>query len=329
MATRKRLTLHDIARDLGTSTATVSYALNNSGRVSPEVTRKVVDYAEKVGYRTNRLAKATRTGRTETIGLVLPTLTNPFFPEIAQAVHEAAKKQGYSVFLVDCQLSEEDEKDGIERLADYNIDGIIWCPLEDHSVSSVNVDCPVVLFDRPVKGYDSVFADFAKGGRLQGEHAIANGHGKIGILSGPTRSPGAVSRRKGLYKALKDQCDIAWDFSMEYGLDIPEHFQEPVAGSDVSCIICANDTLAIALLRLMKKSGKQVPQDVSIIGFDDIDWASLVTPPLTTIELPIRETGYQAFELLFHRLQEPDAKTKHVILDVNLLERESFTRYAD
>ena len=320
---KKRVTTQDIAHRAGVSKATVSYVLNGTGSVSAEMKEKVLSLAKEMGYQENRLAKATRTGKTSTIGLVLPDLSNPFFPEMAQAVVNAASAKGYSVFLVDAMNSSEEEAIGVKRLIEYAIEGIIWCPIDDEAIEKHNLSCPVVVLDRPITGFDSVYANSVKGGELQGQAVKQFGHKRIGVLSGPDRSPGARMRREGLYATLADDVKVAFDYSTDYSVNIPDEIAAKVLASDVSCVVTANDTLAIGLLRLYHQHGVRVPEDVSIIGFDDIDWADLVSPPLTTIKLPIRDMGTTAFDILLNRLAEPDGAKREMILDVSLLERQS------
>lgn len=323
---KKRITTQDIATRAGVSKATVSYVLNGTGSVSPEMKEKVLALAKEMGYQENRLAKATRTGKTHTIGLVLPDLCNPFFPEMAQSVVDTASKCGYSVFLVDARNSAEEERLGIGRLLEYAIEGLIWCPINDESIKEQNLICPVVMTERPIPGFDNVYADSQLGGQLQASLAKNSGHRKIGILSGPERSTAARMRKQGLYDALGDEVEIVWDLSLEYGINIPNDYAEKILGSDVSCVIAANDTLAIGLLRMYSQHNVSVPNEVSVIGFDAIDWSDLVTPSLTTINLPIRQIGVSAFETLLWRIENPDEPVKDVKLPVEALERNSLIK---
>ncbi|WP_317929011.1 LacI family DNA-binding transcriptional regulator [Halioxenophilus sp. WMMB6] len=325
---KKRVTTQDIAKRAGVSKATVSYVLNGTGSVSPEMKAKILALASEMGYQENRLAKATRTGKTHTIGLVVPDLCNPFFPEMAQAVVDAASCQGYSVFLVDARNSPEEEALGVGRLLEYAIEGLIWCPIDDDSVTKHNLTCPVVMTERPIPGFDNVYADSHSGGKLQGQLVLSHGHTDIGILSGPERSPVANLRKQGLYEALQGKVDVAWDFPVEYGITIPEEIAEQILASDVSCVVAANDTLAIGLLRLYHEHGIAVPDQVSIIGFDHIDWSDLVFPPLTTIALPISQLGTTAFETLLKRLENPELADQDIKLGVSVLQRESLAERA-
>lgn len=319
----KRVTTQDIADAAGVSKATVSYVFNGSGSVSEKTKARILQLARELGYQENKLAKATRTGKTHTIGLVLPDLCNPFFPELAQSIVETAGQQGYTVLLVDACNDLKEEVDGINRLLAYSIEGLIWCPIEDESVKRVNIPCPVVMIDRPIEGYDSVFADSHKGGQLQASLLSRHGHRKVGLLSGPNRSPSAQMRRQGFLEALSGEIDLAWEYELEYSVDIPEIVKEQVLSSDVTCVVAANDTLAVGLLKELHKAGINVPEDISIIGFDDIHWADLVYPALTTVKLPIREIGSTAFDVLFNKIEEPKASLQARVLDVEVVNRES------
>jgi len=324
---KNRVTTQDIAAKAGVSKATVSYVLNDTGSVSAEVTKRVLAYAKELGYQENRLAKATRTGKTNIVGLVLPDLCNPFFPKMAQAVVNAASQKDYSVFLVDARNSLEEEATGISRLTQYAIEGLIWCPLHDaHSIERNKFSCPVVMTDRSIPGFGCVCANSQKGGQLQAELVKKYGHKRIGVLTGPERSLSAQIRRKGLYESLTADIEVVWDYSLEYELSIPKDIADKILNSDISCIVAANDTLAIGVLRLLHGAGIKVPEQISIIGFDAIEWSDLVSPPLSTIELPIQEIGTAAFDILLKRLANPDAAIREVMLDVNVIERGSIAR---
>lgn len=327
ISAKKRITTKDIAQKAGVSKATVSYALNGTGSVSAEMVKRIHDIAESMGYEENRLAKATRTGTTRTIGLVLPDLCNPFFPEMAQAVVETASEQGYSVLLVDARNSFDEEALGLRRLVGYSVDGIIWCPLDDRHIQKYNFNCPVVITDRFVDGFDCVYANSLKGGELQAHLINTKGHQNIGLLSGPERSTSSRERRKGFYKTLGKRTQVEWDYSLEYTIEIPDAVAQQIVSSKVTCVAAANDTLAIGLLRLYHSAGIRVPEDVSIIGFDDISWSNLVTPPLSTIKLPIREMGSKSFETLVKRINDRNTPVREVILDVSLQERDSVRPY--
>lgn len=314
----KRVTTQHIAERAGVSKATVSYAMNGTGSVSPETVKRIHAIAEELGYQENRLAKATRTGKSHSIGLVLPDLRNPFFPQLAQAVVQVASQKGYSVLLVDAINDYQEESNGIRRLTEYAIDGLIWCPIDDDATLNNNINCPVVVIDRPISGFDSVYANSYKGGQLQADLLREYGHKLVGVISGPERSPSATMRRQGFYQNLAAETTVEWDIACEYSIDLPAQVIEKTLESGVTCVVTANDTQAIGLSRALYAANKRVPDDISIIGFDNIDWSELTTPPLTTIKLPIKDIGISAFEQLMLRLDNKDSGKRDVVLDVSV-----------
>ena len=161
------VTVKDIAAAVGVSVATVSNVLNERPNVGAVTRRKVLAAARRLGYRPNRAAQAMRTGRTRAIGLVLPDLTNPFFPELAQAVESKARSLGLVVCLIDSQNSVQGESDGFALLMQHAVDGVIWCPLGPRSPGSLkSISGPIVLIDRPRPGYAVVHSNYLQGGRL-------------------------------------------------------------------------------------------------------------------------------------------------------------------
>jgi LacI family transcriptional regulator len=323
MKTKKRVTTQDIAQKAGVSKATVSYVLNGTGSVSASMKEKVLAIAKELGYQENRLAKATRTGKTYTLGLVVPDLCNPFFPEMAQGVVETARAHGYSVFLVDARNDPEEEALGVSRLLEYAIEGLIWCPLDEGSLSRQNLTCPVVMTERPTPGYDNVYADSYQGGKLQAQALLAFNHTTIGIISGPQRSPVAALRNRGVRDSLSDQVEVAFDIELEYGLEIPPQHAQTILNSGATCVVTANDTLAIGLLKFYHSHGIDVPNEVSIIGFDQISWSDLVVPAIATIDLPIRDIGMAAFKTLLNRIENPELELQEVKLPVAMKEKAS------
>lgn len=320
-----RPTIRDVAKLAGVSTATVSYVLNNSGSVSEETSQRVRDCVEEIGYRANSMAVAHRTGRSRTIGLAVPDLTNPFFPEFSQGVHAAASAQGFSVFLLDSRSSAEAEVEGVQRLADRVPEGLIWCPVgPDDILTNSRFSFPSVVFDRAMDGFDSVSADIRHGGALQAQLVLDHGHEHVGLLTGPLSSDTARLRREGFIERLGDRANLVWEFEMEYVSDLPVETAEAIASySQVTCVATANDIQAIRLMSLLQSSGLRIPDDVSVIGFDNIDLASLVSPKLTTVDLSPRRLGERALELLLNRIENPASPIVHDQLDVEIILRDS------
>src|ERR1700744_6608806 len=179
------VTVKDIATDVGVSGAQVSNVLNGRPNVGRDILQKVLRVASQLGYQPNRAAQAMRTGRTRAIGLVLPDLTNPFFPELAQAVENKARSLGLLVCLIDSQGRADSESEGFALLKQHAVDGIIWCPLGTRLPSYLKkLARPIILIDRPRPGYAVVHSNYLMGGRLLADYALRMGHRRVGPFFG-------------------------------------------------------------------------------------------------------------------------------------------------
>src|SRR5215472_4835207 len=189
-------TVKDIAAAVGVSVATVSNVLNGKPNVGRVNRQKVLRAAQRLAYQPNRAAQAMRTGRTRAIGLVLPDLTNPFFPQLAQAVEKTARSLGMAVCLIDSQGSAEGETDGFALLCRHAVDGIIWCPVGTRPPPHLKGRTPpIVLIDRPQPGHPVVHSNYLMGGGLLAAYAVRMGHRCVALLSGPQNLASARQRR--------------------------------------------------------------------------------------------------------------------------------------
>jgi LacI family transcriptional regulator len=318
-------TIQDIARVVGVSAATVSNALNGKRNVGHAIRQKIRRAAQELGYRPNRAAQAMRTGQTRAIGLVLPDLTNPFFPELAQSVERTARKAGLLVCLIDSQGNLDGESGGFELLTLHAVDGIIWCPLGRQLPASLkNYRQPVVLIDRPRAGFDVVHSDYLMGGRLLAEYAVRMGHSRIGLLSGPQNLESARLRRDGFVRALPRDVTIAWEISVPFEGNLPKEAIVALSNrKKATLIVSGNDLIAINVMRCLAELGLKVPKDVSVTGFDNIKWSDVVTPRLTTVAQPVGAIGAKAVELLRERMSVADTIHRRTVFDVTLVERDS------
>ncbi|MDM3872620.1 LacI family DNA-binding transcriptional regulator [Porticoccus sp. W117] len=318
------ITLKEVAEEVGVSIATVSYALNGRGSVSKSMQNKVHEAAKRLGYRPNRKAQAMRTGMTRSIGLILPDLTNPFFPELAQKVEVAAREQGFTVTLFDTQNDKSAEEEGFQILSQHGVDGIICCPVSNELPTSVNnLMCPVVLVDRPISGFDVVQSDYRHGGELVANYVNNSGHQYVGMLSGPKNIESARQRREGVLAALAEHIEVVWEVEMPFSKDLPEEARQHLKSNRASLIIAADDLIAVGAFNEIEELGLRVPEDVSVIGFDNMPWSTLIRPHLTTIDQPIGTIGLEAVNLLAQKIKTPDRAVKTVVLSVELVERNS------
>ena len=322
-------TLKDVAREVGVTATTVSNALNDRGSVSPAMKKKIRAAAKKLGYRPNRRAQAMRTGYSRSIGLILPDLTNPFFPELAQSVEQAARERGYTVILFDTRGKQDQECLGFQSLSQHGVDAIIWCPVNDSPPQGLDdLPCPLVVLDRPLSGFDVVQSNYRQGGQLMAEFALENGFKAIGLLSGPANIESARQRREGFLDHLGRAAEVVWEEQVPFSLALSDAARKHLRANQASLIVCGDDLIALAAIEVLQERGLHVPDDVSVIGFDDIPWAKIIRPKLTTIRQPVEAMGADAVELAVQRIDkkcvdEGERDTKTIILNVRLVVRDS------
>ena len=322
----RSVTVRDVAREAGVSLATVSYALNGNGSVGEEMRQHVKDVAAKLGYRPNQRAQAMRTGKSNTIGLILPDLRNPFFPELAQAVEHAARERGYATFLIDTHVSTDHEYSGIERLLQQGVDGIIWFPAsQKDTASELKAEVPIVVLDRQLKKYDRVIPDHFKGGVMQAAHLADSEHKKFAIVSGPQDVDNMRLRRDGAVAEIsKQQGELLWEVETVFGQTLSPDVKTALKDNKATAIIAGNDMIALSVIRELKGLGVKVPEQVSIIGFDNVPWCDLVDPRLSTVSMPLAEIGLQAVRILFEQIDGKSInKQQEFVVDLKVVERES------
>ncbi len=325
MAKGRGPTIKDVARAAGVSSATVSYVLNDLNKVSPEVDALVRRVAAEIGYARNNAARALKTGRHNIIGCILPTLNSPVFPEIAQAVQRRADEFGYATLVIDSGNEPVREERVVDTLVRHGVDGAV--ALLHPSFQLPRSPFPLVSLDAPFPDLDSVKADHYSGGRLMAEHVIALGHRKVGMLSGFQDLTSSLERRTGFMDAAKGQVDIVWEVNVDL---VPQLLPEAIAAigrREVSMIACVNDLVAIAALSALKSIGLSVPGDVSVIGFDDMQWSSWPLIDLTTVRQPLDLLGKTAVDLLLARIEDPAASRVDTVLPVELVTRGSTRRF--
>ncbi len=313
--------LKDVAQRAGVSTATVSNVLRGTKATTPEVRRRVVAAASELGYVPNPHAQSLRTGHSRTLGLVVPDLTNPYFPALVQAIETTARALGYALIVMDAGNDIEREHASLALLASYLVAGVVWVPVDDQPAP--DWPFPIVTVDRPLPCCDAVVADHGQGGALVAAHAIARGHQRIGLLSGPRALASAAARRAGFMQAAADALEVAWEHEVPFSSDLPGPATERLRTPDCSLVVCANDAIAVGALRALRVAGARVPDDVSIIGFDDVPWAEFVEPALTTVRQPLAALGAGAVAMLQARIAEPRAERRLETHPVTLVTRRS------
>jgi LacI family transcriptional regulator len=322
-----KVTLKDVARAAGVSLATASYALNGKPEVGEGTRAHVSEIARKLGYQVNLAARSMKTGRSGVIGLVIPNITNPLFAKLAQSVTSAAEDYGQAVLFVDSEGSKEAETDAMHHLVKHGADGLIWFPVNDEtSVTPKTFPVPIVVLDRSVAGFDLVEAEYEEGGRLIGQHLLAEGHQRVGLVEGPFDVENSRARSNGLRQMLAGRAEIVWSTDHPYVSMISDAARALIARQDVTAIVCGNDLIALGVMAVLREIGSVPGEQVAVVGFDDIDLCQLVWPPLSSIRLPIAEMGQASVERLNARIRKPDLLTQRTVLPVSLVTRASSTR---
>ncbi|WP_084129070.1 LacI family DNA-binding transcriptional regulator [Demequina sp. NBRC 110055] len=290
-------TLQEVAVAAGVSPATASRALSTPASVSIERRHRVLEAAERLGYRPNRSAQDLASGRSRHIGLVVPDLANPYFATVAKGVQAQARGAHRSVLVAD---TDEDVRAEREILGDLqpNVGGLLLCSprLPEDEVRDAATRGPLVIVNREVAGLASVSFDVASGVRAALEHLKALGHTRVAYVGGPASSWSDARRRAALG-------DVSGVEIVDIGGHRPIH-QGGVAAADLivaagaTAVLAYNDLVALGVMSRLTARGLDVPGDISVVGFDDIPAASYASPALTTVALPLTRAGHEATTLL-------------------------------
>jgi LacI family transcriptional regulator len=313
------VTLKDIAKVAGVSAQTVSCVINNTGSVSDSVRKQIRQIATQLGYLPNKSAKTMRTGRSQTLGLVISDIRHPFFSELAHGVQLAAGEAGYALLFVNADGSPEQVSERLSVLRSHAVEGII---ATEYSRAVRRLGLPTVKIGEPVRGVTSISADDAAGGVLLAEFLLAKGHRRIGLVSSP-RGGCVLTRRDAFVERIAHEGEVAWEVFTPPSEVITEQIAIILSHRDVSAIHCSHDLIAIEILRELRKQKIEVPREISVVGFDDISWASIASPALTTVRQPFFGMCSGAIDLLLEKIANPQRRTRHLKLGVELMERET------
>jgi len=306
-------TIRDVARLAAVSVATVSNALNNPGRVSPELVARVGAAVEKLGYSPHAAARSLRKRASGLLGLIVADITNPFFTELFEATENAAAANGYSLLLCNSNERIEREEAHLRMLRSQRIDGLILAPtgaVSSHRAPLLGaLDVPIVLVDRALEGlgYDTVVLDNRQAAIDAVGHLIAHGHRRIGMINGPEVLRTAVDRLQGYREALLG-AGLSFDRALVRSAEFREREAHDAAirllrdENRPTAIFAANNLMTIGVMRALSELGLSCPGDVSVVGIDDFPWADAFTPRLTTIAQPVRDMGETTFNLLADRI---------------------------
>ena len=332
-----RVTLRDVAADAGVHPATASRALNPGTRalVNEETARRVLDSAERLGYRPNPIARGLKTNKSYTIAVVVPDLRNPLFPPIARGIEERLEPAGYTSLLANTDNDHEREKLSFETLRARQVDGFITgTARRQHPLLRELADTgiPLVQVNRRMDDDDvpSVVADDIAGVRLAIDHLVELGHTQIAHVAGSLEVSTGQQRFDGFLKAMADRgvpvderlIPTALNYSEAEGQRLTRALLD--GGLPFTAILAGNDLMALGCIDAINEAGLRCPEDVSVVGFNDMDWSARFAPPLTTVRVPHYDLGVQAADLILERqTTETPGPAKHLVLPVEMVVRGS------
>jgi len=340
MTKGRKPTLKDIAREANVSATTVSLVMRDKEppRISPAIRKKVITIAERFNYRPNYIARCLVKNESRTIGVIIPTLLKPFYSELAQDIIERAQRSGYGIIACSVQGRMDDERGAIDDLIDRGVDGLIICSALRHDrtiYEMIEQGVHIVLANRIVDDdygapeVDYVGIDNKRGAFLAVQHLIKLGHGEIALIIGPQDTSTGLNRYLGAMAAFEKNglkfnpaLRMTGDFSRISGRCATLKLLKKNEG--FTAIFAANDHMAIGVLEALRENGLQVPKDIAVVGFDDIEMAGLPGVDLTTISQKKATLGRIAVDTLIEKIKgKTEGIVKQVILSPQLIIRRS------
>lgn len=336
-------TIAEVAKMLGVSPSTVSRAMNNAPGVSDAVKEKVLAFVDEIGYHPNTIAQSLSRGRSNMVALILGDIRNPFYADLAFGIQKYLDSKGFIVTTFNSEYNYQKELQFMQYARQYNYAGIILVTVNSEEASKhlEKTDFPILLVNRVTQNYKGplVVVDNFQAGYIAARHLINLGHKKIGFFSGHHKSSTASHQRfLGYKQALdnyqlgynKDYCVFDLDWRMKTGYIAAENFftkKDP--SSRPSAILLANDLLALGFMDYCGKNNISIPEQLSIVSFDDITYSSLAQIQLTTVSQHVDKMSEVAGELMYELLTNPPQSPKRVILEPTLVERNTTRTYIE
>ncbi len=321
--------IKDVARKAQVSISTVSRVINGTANVRQELKDRVLKAIEELNYRSNPLARGLKGFPTKTLGLIIPNIGNPFFPAMVRGVQDVANKRGYTVFL--CNTDEDIELEEVQyfSLMEKKIDGLLLVTSSLNTPFLKNkMEIPVVLLDRYIENSNVsyVVVDHRKGMRLALEHLNEIGRTKVVFLGAKVSTSGAKERLETFREYFRGEFELKkrlffGEYSEKSGVQMAKDLLKSKINFDA--IVCGNDLIAFGVMKILKENNINVPEDISVIGYDDISFSSFVFPKLTTVHQPTYELGEIATHLILDEIEKKRFSTKRIRLEPYLVVRET------
>ncbi|MDA5107920.1 LacI family DNA-binding transcriptional regulator [Brevibacillus thermoruber] len=327
-------TIEDVAKRANVSIATVSRVINRQGGVRQKTEARILAAIEELNYIPNAVARSMVKKTTNTIGIIIPDVNNPFFPTVVSGIEQKAREKGYFTFLCNTNESADTERELLTILLERSVDGLIITTADeagDQLQTVMDAKIPVVAVDRAIKKFevDTVLVGNVDGAYQATRHLILQGHKRIAIICGPQNTTPGYERFVGYKRALDDygipvvqEYVLEGDFKEESGRRLTKQlYQLP---ERPTAIFSSNNLMTVGCMKALYELDWKLGEEVSFIGFDDVDIATFVNPPLTVVSRPMRKLGEVAFEMLYERMTEGwDGAKRHYVLSPELKIRQS------
>lgn len=330
-------TLREVAQKAEVSITTVSRVINNPDKVSKDTLERVRKTMRVLDYNPSRVAqrlRGSKKGKSKMLGLIIPDIQNPFYSDIVRGIEDVAYGNDYAVILCNSDENPEKERFYLNVLHSESVDGVILPPIHQYGkiVEEItDLGIPLICIDRKFskKSVDTVVVNNEEGAYAAVSHLIEKGHKRISIITSLTKFSSFQERKQGYRKALEDH-NIEYDEDLVKVAD-PRSSEDArkitldllSSGEAPSALFVTNNLMGLGTLKAIRELGLQIPQDISIVMFDDMPWATITSPPLTTVKQPGYEMGRRAGELFFQRIEDLDRQPVQVTMETELIIRES------
>lgn len=324
-----KVTIKDVATRAGVSKATVSRVINKNQNVNEKIRQDVLQAIEELGYYPNAFAKNLAKNTSNVLGLILPDITNPYFPILARGIEDASHRLGYSLFIANTDNNPIIELEYIDKMISQQVGGIILISsiLDEAKVMKLSeLSVPFVLCDRFIMDtpFDTVSIDNYKASYDAVQHLIRKGHKNICHISGPLHVQSASMRKQGYLDAMQEYqlepCILNGDFNFESGYQLMKTILKE---RSTSAVFAGNDLIALGAMNAIQEAGLTVPTDISVIGCDDILFAQMSRPKLSSISIPAYQIGVTAVDMMVDRIKGVSMQPRNLVLEHKFIERES------
>ncbi|CAM2885336.1 HTH-type transcriptional repressor PurR [Vibrio rarus] len=329
-------TIKDVAKLAGVSTTTVSHVINKTRFVAEATQQRVMEAVKNLNYAPSAVARSLKCNSTRTIGMLVTQSTNPFFAEVVDGVESYCYRQGYTLILCNTGGLYEKQRDYIRMLAEKRVDGIlVMCSdlteeLRQMLDSHPNIPKVVMDWGPESSSADKIIDNSEEGGYLATKYLVNNGHHKIACLTGQAEKLACIERISGYKRALaeanipfNEKLIFEGNFECDTAVEAADKLVAMSKEERPTSIFCFNDIMALGLISRLRQHNIDIPEDISVIGYDNIDLAAYFSPPLTTIHQPKRRVGKTAFEILLERIKNKEHERRIFEMHPELIERAS------